>query len=175
MNIRKALIPCMMFVLLCSCSMLQSIDTAQQEILIRLGARTGTYYGIKEITETPAERFDLAKTLRDDVAKNILSLLSAENAQISAANLNMLLLKIPVELRPFVVEALGILDAYIAQANLSDYLDAKALGLLKAFFEGVVGGCDLVLLEIGEVDDGVGTNSDSRSEESFEGWKNPLY
>lgn len=174
MNIQKIFIPCLMLLLVCSCAMLQNLDVAQQEIMVRLATRTGTAFGIAEIVDGREEQLELAQTVKDSIVENVLPLLNEDNVSISSANMHMLLIKIPVNLRPFVAEALSIVDAYIAQANVSDHLDENAVRLLKAFFEGVVGGCDIILLGSGEAYDGMGSTGNTCAWQPSEGRTSPI-
>jgi len=152
-----------------SCAFLQRIDIQQQELTIKTVARTGMILGLEELVQDDRTRVIIAKHLRMDIAENVLSLLSDEQAQISTTNLNMLLAKIPIALRPFVGDALGILNVYIEQTNTESQLDENAVRLLKAFFNSIVEGCDFVITKAGEADDGMGSCGFSCPKESPQG------
>lgn len=149
----------LILLLACGCSMFQNVDTALQLTLIKASARTGTWLGLNEI-EDIAERRHLTLLLRDDIMYNIMPLLEDPGVtiKISAENREMLLLKLPIEARPFLSDALDILDAYMKQADLTANLDDNAINLLREFFKGVVEGCNMILIEVGANYDGLGIN-----------------
>jgi hypothetical protein len=153
--------------LLCGCAMFQNIDIVHQEVLIKAAARTGTWLGIQEGVDNIEKRQEVARFLRDDIVVNVISLLDGVDVELSAENRELLLLKIPMELRPFLGDALDILDGYMKQASLKDHLDDNAVRLLRAFFQGVIDGCDLILMRVG-ANYGLGNNSSDCFAECFE-------
>lgn len=153
--------------LMCGCAMFQSVNIVQQEVLIKAAARIGIWLGLQEEIEDIKERQKVACLLRDDIVDNILSLLDGIGVEFSAENRELLLVKVPIELRPFIGDALDILDDYMKQANLRDHLDDNAIRLLRAFFRGIVEGCNLILVRVGE-NDGMGNDSSDSFEECLE-------
>lgn len=153
--------------LLTSCTLLPIQNVEQQVMLIKMVARTSTHLGLTELVEDDAERLEMAQCLRDDIAANVLSFLNNDNVEISTENCNMLLAKVPDILRPHLLNALDILNSYMGQANVTDVLDENATRLLRAFFVGVVEGCDLIILstEAGETHDWLGAYSRAHIEE----------
>jgi hypothetical protein len=125
------------------------MDVHTQEVAIKAAARTGTFFGLEELVEDPQERLVVAAAVKADIANNVLRLLSGESVQVSLENLNLLLAKVPMPLRPFVNDALSILNVYLQQAQIEAQLDENAVRLLKAFFKGIVEGCDLVIMKVG--------------------------
>jgi hypothetical protein len=152
-----------------SCAFLQKIDVQHQVVAIKMATRTGTMIGLEQLVRNEETRVQIAGLVKQDIARNVLRLLSGDNVQISTENLNLLLAKVPVPLRPFMYDALTILDIYMKRAKTEAQLDDNAVQLLKAFFEGIVEGCDLVIARTGGTNDGVGNRGISRPEEHSEG------
>ena len=145
MKIHTCFILCFLILLGSGCNIFQKIDVGRQTVMMKSAARTGTYFGLLEGVEEIEERHKIASLLRDDISENILSLLNGDNVKISSENRELLLSKIPMELRLYLDDALEILNMYLKEADISGQMDDNAVRLIRAFFIGVVEGCDAIM------------------------------
>lgn len=153
----KSIVLCVLVLLSSGCAMFQNFGVEQKTVFIKSAARTGIYLGLTQLVEDVQRRQDVALALKQDVVQNVLALLNKDGVQVSSANLDLLLTKIPLELRPFVCDALVILHSYLKEADVTDSMDENGVKLLKAFFQGVIEGCDLIIVnDIGELYNGLG-------------------
>lgn len=154
------------------CSALQNISPAQYVILIKSAARTGTYIGLTKTTDNNNQLRETANLLKSAIAENCLRLLDGQDVVLTETNVNLLLAKIPIQLRPYISDAVDILNSYMKNNNTYDLLDTHAVILLRTLFIGVIEGCDMILEEVS--DDGLGNNSNVRTGERIEGGAYPF-
>jgi len=169
MKINTYLLLCLILLLGSGCSFLQKMDVGQKVVFMKSAARMGTFVGLERGIRDEEKRIEVATLLKEDIAKNVLALLDGENVRISSENRELLLAKIPIELRLYLEDALEILSAYSKEADIKGMLDDNAVRLLRAFFTGVIEGCDLILMEVSLNYDGMGNSSCARITECTQG------
>ena len=139
------------------CSVIQSMDIKDKAIVVRALAKSGTYLGLMTIYDNDKieKRLEVARVLKQDIANNVIAVLSNDSISISDETLDSLLNNIPEKMRMYLRSAIDLLR--IKRIDLSGQIGESSTQLVKNLFIGIIDGCDMVL-EL-EESDVVGSNS----------------
>jgi hypothetical protein len=98
---------------------------------------------ITELLDSEEDRQRIARLLKDDISTNVLAFLDNEEVVLNPSTANLLFAKVPPFLRPFLKDAFDILIGYKVLDD--DVLSPEAVILIRAFFQGIIEGCDWIL------------------------------
>jgi hypothetical protein len=141
--------------LLSSCALFQNVNTHQGAILVKAATRTGTVTCLTQLLDNKEDRVRIAGIVKNEIANTVIPILGSKNLELNSSTIGLLFEKVPFTMRPFLKDAVDILIGYKVFAD--DVLSQEAAVLIKAFFQGIIEGCDLVLG--GSEDASVGTDS----------------
>ena len=144
---RKLMLPLLcMIVVLSGCASLQNMTVVQKSTLLQSTSKAGTVVGICSYTQDVEKRFKTARTIRGVISEVVMPVFSMDNLEIDVNTVNLLFEKIPLEIRPFLEGAFGLFVTFGFGTN--DILSVDEVVLLKAFFLGILDGCDAVLFPL---------------------------
>jgi len=131
--------------LLSGCNILQSMNVEDKAAVVKALAKSGTYLGLMTIYDNDKieKRLEVAKVLKQDVANNVIAVLSNDSISISEETLDSLLNNIPEEMRIYLRSAIELLR--IKRIDLSGQIGESPTQLVKSLFIGIIAGCDMVL------------------------------
>jgi hypothetical protein len=129
--------------LLPSCALFQNINVNQGKILVKAASRTGTVACLTTLLQQEEDRRTVAAAIKAEIVNNVVPLLDGENLTLNPSTANLLFAKVPPFLRPFLGDAFDVLIGYKVLDD--DVFSPEAVILIKAFFQGIIEGCDLIL------------------------------
>ena len=142
---RKVILGVMCLLMVLSIAGCRSTSTAKKELkqetkTIFILSKNATQIGLVDYKDKVAE-------LKENIEKSVLVLLRDSDVEITIAVEESLLNYIPEEYKEYIKDAFEILDLYYESPTADEILDKANVARLKAFFEGIVAGCDLILKE----------------------------
>ena len=128
-----------------SCSVIQSINIKDKATIIKALAKSGTYLSLITIYNNDKidKRLEVARILKQDIANNVIAVLSNDSLFISKETLNNLLNHIPEKMRIYLRSALNLLS--IKRIDLSEKIGEFPTQLVKNLFIGIIDGCNMII------------------------------
>jgi len=127
------------------CMVFENMTKKERIFTTRKMAKNSVYLSIMSIYDEEDEiekRNEIARIIKEDISKNIINILSNKSISISKKTLNEMIKNIPEKVRPFLISALDL--AEIAKVNIDNVKKYK-IEIIKAIFDGIIDGCDMVL------------------------------
>lgn len=127
------------------CAMFENMTIEERSNFVNRIAKNGTYLAIMSIYDKEdelKERNKIARILKEDISINVINILSNKSISINEETFNNFLKNVPTKIRPFLVSALDMVE--MTKINV-DNIEKYKIQIVKAFFDGIISGCNMVL------------------------------
>jgi len=121
------------------------LNVPQKCVMIRTASSLGVVAALQELEDDPVKRVKFATTIKEDVVPTAVSIIDSGDFSVDPSLIDVLFDEVPVYYRPYLASALELTLSFIEIEIDATKLGADNLAYLKAFFEGMEQGADIVI------------------------------